>query len=81
MITAWSNQPPPRYEIIHSVGDEMCDVLLYTSVHTHLMSDGDTAYSSVVLQLNVAYSDDLLEDLRNNYSEWLEMAHSDDERK
>jgi len=45
------------------------------------MSDGDTAYSSVVLQLNVAYSDDLLEDLRNNYSEWLEMAHSDDERK
>lgn len=77
MFSAWSNQPPPRYEVIHEVGDEMCTVVFYTSVHSHFLPDGDTAYSSKLLCLTVAYKQDILTDIRNNYTEWLAMAFED----
>jgi len=77
MFTAWSNQPPPRYEVIHETGDDMCTVAFYTSVHTVPTPDGDTAYYAKVLCLTVAYTPGILTDIRNNYHEWLTMAIED----
>lgn len=77
MFAAWSNQPPPRYEVIREAGDDMCTVVFYVTVHTYFLSDGDTVYNSKILCLTVAYKQDILTDIRNNYSEWLAMAFED----
>ena len=76
-FSAWSNQPPPRYEVIREPGDDMCTVVFYTSVHTVSMPDGDTAYSSKLLCLTVYFRPNILQDIRNNYTEWLTMAIED----
>lgn len=77
MTKAWSSQPPPRYEVVHKAGDDMCTVVFYTAVHSVLMSNGDAAYCADVLCLTVAFKPNILEDIRDNYAEWLTMAVED----
>lgn len=77
MLRACSNQPPPRYEIQREPGDDMCTVVLYTDVKTDIMTDGDTMYRFDVLCLTVRYTEGILRDVRDNYTEWLEMAVGD----
>lgn len=77
MFKAWSHQPFPRYEVSHEPGDDMCTVVFYTAVHTVSATGGDVVYCADILCLTVAYKSDILDDIRNNYTEWLMMAISD----
>lgn len=77
MIKTYSSQPPPRYEIQHEQGDDMCTVVFYTDIKTKIMPDGDTMYTSKILCISVQYTKDILRDVRDNYTEWLEMAIRD----
>lgn len=77
MFRSFAHQPPPRYEVIHEAGDDMCTVVLYAGIHVVPTSDGDRAFVAQVLSLSVAYRPNLLADLRDNYSEWLAMAFAD----
>ncbi len=77
MIRARSNQPFPRYEVLHEAGDDMCTVVFYTHVRTELMPDGDVMYTAELLCITVQHTDDVLRDVRDNYTEWLKMAIED----
>lgn len=75
MFVVWSSQPTPRYEVIHETGDEMCTVVMYVNGRSVMTTDGDTAYRTEALSLSVAYKSDILQDIRDNYREWLAMAY------
>ena len=77
MFKAFAFQPPPRFEIVHEAGDDMCTVVFYAETHTVPTPDGDSAFVSRILSLTVAYKSGLLRDIRDNYSEWLAMAYTD----
>lgn len=77
MTKAWSNQPPLRYEVVHKAGDDMCTVVFYTAVRSILTPGGNTAYCADVIRLRVAFNPGILEDIQNNYTEWLTMAVAD----
>ncbi len=76
--TVASNQPPPRYEIVHEEGAEMCEVVIYLDTHTAETED-DVVYTSRVLRLTVAWEPELLQDVRDRYSMWLALAKKEGE--
>ncbi len=77
MIRTYSNQPPPRYEVLHEPGDDMCNVVFYTHIKSETMPDGDTMYTAEILCISVQYTPDILRDVRDNYTEWLKMTLED----
>ncbi len=77
MVMAYSNQIPARYEILHAPGDDMCTVTFYTNVRAETMRDGDIMYTAQIIRVSVQYVTDILQDVRDNYTEWLKMATED----
>lgn len=75
MFVVWSSQPTPRYEVIHEPSDDMCTVVMYVNGRSIMTADGDVAYRTEALSLSVAYKPDILQDIRDNYREWLAMAY------
>ena len=76
--TATSHQPPPRYEIIHRAGEEVCGIVFY--LDTRAEEDGeDVIYSSRVLRLTVRWEPGLLQDVRDRYGEWVALAETEGE--
>ncbi len=52
----------------------MCNVVFYTHIKPETMPDGDTMYKAEILCITVQYTENILQDIRDNYTEWLEMA-------
>lgn len=74
MHTVWCDQRPPRYEVIHEAGDDMCTVVFYTDVREIRAMDADAVYYAAALSLTTAFTPGILRNIRENYREWLAMA-------
>lgn len=60
--------------MLHDIGDDMCTVCVYADTHTTESRDGDTVYVSDLYAVTVAHKPDILDDVKNNYAEWLALC-------